>query len=465
MRMEIKSLGGTPMKKLVALLLAAMLLCVCIPAMAEEAPEGYPEVVPGVDLGGISVTIYDYWSGDGARDENPDPQTQAQYDYRDWLMKTYNCTIEQKQDGDWGSNSSQLTNFFAAPDGSYRLYILPPDFVGGPMANNAFADWNNNDLIDLTAEKWNQATVQFMSSGDKVYGVSTGNSEPRACLFFNKRILSEAGIDWNTVYDLQANNEWTWQAWEDMMAKIQKDSDNDGVIDLYGFTGSKEDLLMCSVFGNGGSFFDFDEDGKLVITAGSDASMEALNWAKSVLDAYYWNGGPDAAWDFYKDAFKQGKAGFYVYQTYGGFNPNSELADMADEWGCVALPVKEAGMTLVTTVSDNITVIPNVYDDETVAKLAFIYDMWTNDTPGYDDEFAWIGNKYDYTDDRAVDETYAMLRESDHCVANKCLYLGSVNDVLGDGFLWNMLSQTPAELLESITPKWQGMCDTFNASK
>ena len=30
------------------------------------------------------------------------------------------------------------------------------------------------------------------------------------------------------------------------------------------------------------------------------------------------------------------------YQTYGGFNDNSEMADMADDWGCVAWPVLQA---------------------------------------------------------------------------------------------------------------------------
>ena len=42
------------MKKLVALLLAVMMLS----AMAlAEAPEGYPAVVEGIDFGGATVTI------------------------------------------------------------------------------------------------------------------------------------------------------------------------------------------------------------------------------------------------------------------------------------------------------------------------------------------------------------------------------------------------------------------------
>ena len=195
----------------------------------------------------------------------------------------------------------------------------------------------------------------------------------------------------------------------------------------------------------------------------SDATIEALTWGKSIQEKY-WAPTPEGAnWDWYKDAWKQGYCGFYMYQTYGGFNDNSEMADMADEWGCVAFPVPNEGDTYITVVSDNITLIPSCYDEETVAKLAFLYDLWTNDTTGVEVEGNWIGNKYNYTDERAVDETYAMLREAEHCRVNKVLYLGTQNDVIGASLLWGLGGSTPAELIEAGMPAWQALCDTFNA--
>ena len=449
------------MKKLFALLLAAMMLCVSVAALA-EAPEGYPEVVEGIDFGGAKIYIYDYWTASSARKEEPTEEEQAQYDYRDWIMATYNCEIEQIAKGDWGSNATELVNFVGAPDGTLCLFILPPDFVGGPMGNNALAAWNDNDLIDFEDDLWNDATVSFMTKGGKVYGVSTGNSEPRGCLYFNKRVLEEAGIDWNTIYDMQADGTWTWDAFETMLKQIQKDTDNDGIIDIWGMTGSNVDMYRLAVFGNGGSFFDYDDNGDLVITAGSDATLEGLSWSKDIWNTYGYQQPADGSWDYYKDAWKQGFCGFYMYQTYGGFNDNSEMADMADEWGCVAFPIGPKGTTYTNVVSDNVTVIPNVYDAQTTANLAYIYSLWSATTPGYDDEDAWIGNKYNYTDERAVDETYAMLRQPEHCSSDKVLYLGSVNDVEGQDFLWSLGGSTPAELLEAKTPVWQGLLDAFN---
>ena len=432
-------------------------------AAAKAVPEGYPEIKEGIDFGGAKIWIHDYWTASSARKENPNEEEQAQYDYRDWIMKTYNCEIEQIADGDWGSNATQLVNFFGAPDGSLRLYILPPDFVGGPMSQGAFAAWNENDLIDLKDDHWNGATVDFMTVGGKTYGVSTGNSEPRACLYFNKQILEAAGIDWKTIYDMQKDGTWTWEAFENMLKQIQKDTDNDGIIDIWGMTGSNVDMYRVAVFANGGCFFDSDENGKLAIAAGSDNTLEALTWSKDIFNTYFYQQPADGSWDYYKDAWLQNFCGFYMYQTYGGFNDNSEMASAPFDWGCVAFPVGPKGTTYTNVVSDNVTVIPNVYDADTVAKLAYIYQLWSAATPGYDDELGWVGNKLNYTDDRAVLETYAMLREPEHCSSDKVLYLGSVNDIEGQDFLWSLAGSTPAELLEAKTPVWQGLLDAFNA--
>ena len=448
------------MKKMVALLLALMMVVACMPALAEQ-PEGYPEVVEGIDFGGQTIYIYDYWTADDSRKDDPSEEEQAQYDYRDWIMETYNCEIRQIQKGDWTTNVQELTNFCTSPDGTLCLYILPPDFVGTPMGNDLFAAWESEN-IDFEDDKWNDSTINFMTKGDKVYGVATGNSEPRQCLFFNKRVLEEAGIDWETIYDMQADGTWTWEAFEEMLIQITKDTDNDGVIDIYGMTGNNSDMFMMGVVSNGGEFFRFNDEGKLEIAVNSDAALEGLAWTKDVFAKYFYQQPADGSWDYFKAAWLQGFCGFYMYQTYGGFNDNSELAPMEDEWGCVAFPKGPKGDKYVSIVSDNVTVIPNVYEADVAANLAYIYDLWSNATPGYDDEFGWIGNKYNFTDDRAVDETYAMLREPEHCVANAALYIGSVNDVLGSPLLWQLAGGTPAELVEAATPAWQALCDAFN---
>ena len=113
------------MKKVLALVLAAMLLSVSFAALA-EAPEGYPAVVEGIDFGGAEVQVLDYWSGEGARVENPTEEQAAQYAYRDWINATYNVNIHQLQGGDWGTCAEEMINFTGTPDGSLRSTSSSP---------------------------------------------------------------------------------------------------------------------------------------------------------------------------------------------------------------------------------------------------------------------------------------------------------------------------------------------------
>ena len=456
------------MKKILALVLTAAMLLACFGALA-EAPEGYPEIKEGIDFGGKDVYIYDYWSGSDWSTQTTDlsEEQQLQYDYRTWLQDTYNVKIHQIQNGDWNTCAQVMIDFVTngGEDDKYALFIVEPGKIGSLMTNGVAADWN----YDFSGEKWNQLDRDFVTIGGKTYGCYAGYTEPRAVLYFNKRVLEEAGIDYNTIYDAQANGTWTWAMFEDMLKTLTRDKDNDGITDVWGFTGSFDDMQNAYVFGNGGKWFDFDENGKLYPAMNSDAVLEALTEARKLRDNYFYAQPTDGNWDYYKEAFKSMDIGFYSYQCYGGLafgngdSSTTELANMEDEWGLVAFPVKEAGTNYITVGSgcDNITMIPSCYDAETVQKLAFLYDMWTNDTPGVDTENAWIGDKYNMTDERAIDETYYHLLTNS--VANRVSLLGTQNDVLGASLLWNM-DGTPAEIIEAGMPAWQALCDTFNSA-
>ena len=347
------------MKKLVSLLLALMMVLAAVPVLAEETPEGYPEVAEGIDFGGATLYINPYWTPPG-RVEEPDEDQQASMTRKDWMMETYNVNVVEEQLGNWGDPQvEEIQNFISKGDASeLRIFIMPPGFVGKPMANGWFADWNNNDLLDFSRDKWNTGIIDFMTKGNQVFGIATGAPEPRQCLFFNKKVLERAGIDWNTIYDMQKDGTWTWDAFEALCAQLTVDNNADGVYDVYGLTGNTTDLWLASVFSNNGSFFDFDENGKLVVTAGSDNTTEALTWAANLWNNYARGPLEGENWDYFKEVFKSGNCGFYIYQTYGGYNENAELADMEDPWGCVAFPKAPKGDDYYYVISDNVAVVP-----------------------------------------------------------------------------------------------------------
>ena len=106
------------MKKIMALVLAAlMVLGCCSFAAAEDIPEEYPEIIEGLDFGGATVYINDWYSS-GERAEEPTEEQQAQYDYWDWLEETYNVKLVETKLGDWDGMVAELQNIVSNKDNS-----------------------------------------------------------------------------------------------------------------------------------------------------------------------------------------------------------------------------------------------------------------------------------------------------------------------------------------------------------
>ena len=460
------------MKKIIALVMAAIMLLVCYSfAAAEETPEGYPEVIEGLDFGGQTVYIYDWWTQDdvdhSTRVADPDEDTQKLYDYRDWLEATYNVKIVNCawDKGGWQESPQELANM--ANDGKADdlcLIVIDPNFAGGPLANGLLEPWT----IDLTGPQWLSSVSDFMTKDGKVYGVLAADEEPREVIFFNKKVLEDAGIDYNEIYDLAANKEWTWAKFEEYMEKVQQDTDNDGIYDIWALTGNGDRLLRGCVYGNGGTFFG-DVDGKLAITADSDATLKGIAqrqaWDRFMPQKADF--APDGEWNWFEGFWKQGTTAFFVGQNYEGIgNPDNLMRSCDFEWGYVPFPMGPDATDYLYAAVDNICVIPaKCYDAETVLKLEQISALYTYPTPGIDADTAWIGDKYTYADDRAVDETLATLRQPQHAVGNKTYLLGDENTVLGSTLMWNLASGTPAEIVEAARDVWQFRCDVFNGDK
>ena len=194
-----------------AILSFILCMLVIVPAFATpEVPEGHPPIRidpatgEAYDLGGRTVYIYDWWSDDdeehSGRDTDPDEDTQKLYAYRDWLEATYNCKIVETALGDWGSNPDELSNIVRNQDDSeLRVIAVSADYASSALSNELYMPWT----IDITDDKWNPADSQMMTVGGEVYGVHAGKTEPRNCVFFNKRILTEAGINWEDIYNAQ----------------------------------------------------------------------------------------------------------------------------------------------------------------------------------------------------------------------------------------------------------------------
>ena len=327
------------------------------------------------------------------------------------------------------------------------------------MRNNLLVDLASLDCLDFSAKKWNSSTLSMMTSGSSVYGMTVG-VEPRFGLFFNKRILEEAGIEPDSIYDLQASGEWTWDKFAEIMKQCAKDVDNDGVTDVYGMVDFNMEWYTNIVASNGGKFFDRNADGKIELAVNSDASLEALNWAWDIEHNYARPQGDDE-WNYYVTSFAGGEAAFVTGQEY---QVGGDFAGMEDDFGFVFYPKGPKAANYQMVSQDNIAVIPACYDADRAWKIAFAYNLFTNPVPGYeDDEESWKESYYNlFRDERAVDETLAMMRLPENTVGWVNNLLDGWNNLLGQDFIWSLGTITPAEGIEAKTPSWQSYIDVAN---
>ncbi|MBQ3852463.1 MAG: extracellular solute-binding protein, partial [Lachnospiraceae bacterium] len=265
-----------------------------------------------IDLGGIEVDIVNWWAADTPADPVNDYE-EAMWDYREWCMDTYNFTVKETKNFSgneltWGDCIQQFSDYVTT-DGDDGYYVFTGRMCAA--ATTAVQQGLMYDLATLDCLDFKNESVftrnqvdEFFAKGSSVYTMyATGNGypEPREGIYFNKRVLEDAGIDPESIYDMQANGTWTWDAWKDLCEKVQRDTDNDGTPDVFGFTGNYDDSVEEFVLSNGGSFVKNEASGLRVAFDDADTA-EALNFFQEMVSTYdahlYYPA--DAAWDFYK---------------------------------------------------------------------------------------------------------------------------------------------------------------------
>lgn len=413
------------------------------------------------DLGGMEILIGDWYTT--ADKEAKSDYAKATQKYQDDIQKQYNFKIKRDNVYSYTDMQSTYVNGVMASDPMCDLFYLYQEFVSEPLMKGLMKDLSKLPELDFSEEKWNPTVTNLMSIGDGIWGMST-EDEPRGGIFFNKRLLKEAGIDENEPYDLQAANEWTWEKFEEYCKKLTKDTDGDGKTDQYAMASfSKYYLPMCAA-NNNATFIDRGADGKYVNKIGTDEFKYAMNWGIDLINKGYVMPKPASAsaWDWYKAAFRDGECAMQTSEVYeiGAF------ADMEDDWGFVMFPYnqKNENATNKTTPNDNIVVMPVCFDDEKAEKIAFAYDLYTEPTPGYTLDQAYKEGYYDdFRDDRAVDETLVMMHEEEH---KQTSYLPMISDIdLGD-FCYGVYAgaETPAKKIEALSSVWNSKINDVNAS-
>ena len=413
-----------------------------------------------IDLGGIHIVVRD-WSTDPNAEVTQTAFGDARDAYREWLQETYNFTLEQKAISTWESVSEDFANYVTegGDDNYYLFFVKKGPEAQAAMKNGLMYDLNTIEGLDLGNEKWHQGVNEMFSLGDKTYGMRYNEGIGGRGVYFNKRILKDAGIEPDDLYKWQAAGEWTWEKFEEVCAKVQQDNDNDGVPDVYGMACRDTIWYEIIVHTNNGNFIDMDENGNLVNALETSETMEALNWALDIWTKYdaHLSYPSDANWDYFLTAYKEGKGCFYPGELWRA----SELtSSMDDELGFVCFPKGPKADDYVNPVADDPCVIPACYDAEKAWKIAFAYVLWTEPVPEFEDYATWKVSGYnDFDDTESVDDTVSFLMSHPKTTYN--VIVGEIN--LADDIFYQIKKEnTAAQIAETVRSAWQAKLDAVN---
>ncbi|MDE6673638.1 MAG: hypothetical protein K2K19_02330, partial [Acetatifactor sp.] len=217
-------------------------------------------------------------------------------------------------------------------------------------------------------------------------------------------------------------------------------------------------VINNAVYSNGGNYVGNSSNG-YVYELESDATVEALNWAVDTMNQYKLPYPQDAAWDYYKQAFKNGEAVFCADDAYmaGG-----DFSEMEDDFGFVCFPKGPKGSDYTNIYSNNPVCIPACYDAEKAWNLAFAYNLWTDPIPGYEDYEGWRTTYYaNFRDSESVDLTIARMMKN-----GRVTYHGLIANLdLGNDLTYSLLDGTSvSEHIEKIRDTWQAYIDETNAN-
>lgn len=368
----------------------------------EATPSPTPTPEPPRDLGGKEIVFADWWTTDVVAE----PATVKEEDtlkYREEIQKTHNFKFTQKNIGTWAEYQEIFITSTMSGSPAGDIFAMDQKFIPEPLKQGLIYPISDLPSFDTNSKIWNKSVIDYMTQNGKVYGFSEEQNGPGLGVFYNKKLFEAAGLNPDLLYDLQKNNEWTWDKLEELCVTLTKDNNADGITDIYAICAWQVEVVKAAVFSNGSDYIKFNEETKRYENNQlADEFLDAVNLGVDFFKKGYIMPDPEGAeFTWFENAFRTGQAAMCVTEWYR----NTAFQDMEDDWGYVFFPAGPKG-EMCTMYTGNVRVIPAGLDTAYADDVAFAYSQWVGTVPGYEeeeDDYSWYYTRV--RDSRAVEET------------------------------------------------------------
>jgi len=420
-------------------------------------------------LRGMNIVVGNWWTNYDPKATPPTSQwvgseyQEKQLDYRKRLLAEYNFTMMDKNIASWNEMAQISATSIMAGRPAATIFVLQPDWALALYRQNLIYPVGKSKAVSWTATtpvEWNRSVTsafQFKngrSNDAYAFAEGYGGSQHAACVFFNKRLFREAGLDENLLYDLQKSGQWTWDKFLEVARKLTRDTNNDGITDIYAMPADlSTEILDAFVSSNGAMYVDKDKNGMLFNVSNKPEFIQAVQFYMTLRDAKIMKPKPpgdNTPWNWHIPEFNDGKVAMRIDQQYLATN---DLRNMKDNWGMVLPPKGPRSKNYVVFNDENVRVIPaKGYTDAQVDAIIWAYQAWV--TPPDDN---WRLAEYpNYRDRRAVDETIALIRDQKLWQWKYHLHVPGLQR---GGIAWEIWYHDgePAQLVEKVSQNWNAL--------
>jgi len=419
----------------------------------------------GPSLKGADITISSWWSTYNVNTYEPRNEGEEKdLEWRRKILAENGFNMQVVELADWDNYLPLVASNIMAGNKTYGIYEVAAPmaitlFKQGllyPVGDSKAVNFKTREAVAGVTPMYNGLVEDFMSFGGKQYGWQYGlpnNSWGQAMLFFNAKHLTDVGLSAEYIYDLQKNNNWTWDTFLDLCRKLTRDTDGDGITDIYALPiDDAREFVKGLIFGNGGNLVSFDNQGRAQNVANTPAVLEAMAFFNQLITEGLVMTWPSYDWGQNWTAFQDEK----VAMT---FDPEWRKGQAAFEGGYVLPPRGPRSSQLRMDAMDNVYVIPNIFTPAEADVLLKAAELWF--TPQDTD---WLGGHYWASSNlRDVTETVMMSRDARYLTPrNFFLIPGYPFDDFVNDFRNGLGNANPAQTIEQWAPRFNSAIDDFN---
>jgi len=344
----------------------------------------------------------------------------------------------------WAGTIESINTSIMAGSPDCDIYMVDLQF-GIPAVLNGYAQALNHFLpsnSDVLNEQRIMKHLNILGDVNNYLFTDEARNAQGYPLGFNLDMIKEANLE--DPRDLFDKGEWTWDVWREYLKQLTKDTDGDGVTDIYGYGGYWTNMLGAMLLANNAHIAGDRTEG-----ISSPQTLEVLEFFDAIYNvdksARPWIQGD---WESNLRPFVDGIMAFFVTKDWIIQDFADSGNDLNYELGVVPWPYgpsgnKEGSMKYIT--EGNWHIIPvGVSDPELVYNAFYDYKNWFNDDIDLRDE----GGTFDWQADQ-----YLTERNFDMAIANGSIAAFDLWGALGLGDELSMVpiiegEKTPSQYAE-----------------